>query len=77
MAWSTWSTMASVLSTAGVTNVLAPQLRASWLRVDSKGVRAISGRVVCSRESRRTVLPVAVNATRALASSRSPMSLAA
>src|SRR6478609_9079753 len=77
MAWSTWVTISSVVSTAGVTNVVTPQVRASWLRMASMGVNASSGSSVCRRASRRTVSPELVNATNAFALIRSPMSRAA
>ena len=57
MARSTCSTIASVVSTAGVTKVCTPQVSASWLRTSSRGVKASTGSEVCRRASRRTVSP--------------------
>jgi hypothetical protein len=74
---STWRIMPSVLSMCGTMNVSVPQVSASWLRTSGSAVNASTGSGVCSRASRGTVLPDWVNATSALASSRSPMSRAA
>ncbi|SLJ82337.1 Uncharacterised protein [Mycobacteroides abscessus subsp. abscessus] len=66
-----------MLSTVGTMKVSVPQVSASWLRTSGSGVNASSGSGVCNRASRRTVSPDCVNATSALALSRSPMSRAA
>src|SRR5271166_2995599 len=56
---------------------LGAHVMASWLRTSGQAVKASSGSGVCRRANRFTVSPDWVKATRALASSRSPMSRAA
>ncbi len=69
--------MPSVVSMTGTMKVSVPQVSANWLRTSGSGVKASTGSGVCNRASRRTVSPDCVNATRALALSRSPISRAA
>ena len=69
--------MSSVCRAGGTMNVSTPQLRASWLRVLGSGVNASSGIGDRYRASRRTVSPVMVKATRALAPTTAPTSAAA
>ena len=58
MASSTCSTMASVVSTGGVTKVRTPQVSGELVADLLLGVNAITGSAVCRRASRRTVSPV-------------------